>query len=218
MRIKLPTPAEGIAGLDRLAAEFGVNATQAFLRWARDARTSEVTEFLQLDASYQTGEVAVARGIEWAEARSIVADDWGYEGDNRWNFYSTATKGRELSWTRATPGPAPARWKRRNVLPGPKDGVDGLFWFADRYGHKEFQAFMRWTRDNKDPQTTAWLHIAGVRAIEKVMQDNPAMDFNAARAYVAAQWGYIGNNKSNFYRSVKHGQQLLAGMAAPAAT
>lgn len=100
------------------------------------------------------------------------------------------------------------------TLPSREDGLEGLSTLAVRVGPKNFQAFVRWCRDGHDNLISEFMAQLAGAEIERVMADNPAMTYTAARLHVATQWGYTETTRPNFYRFANRGYTEVTGKEA----
>lgn len=96
---RLPTPAEGVEGLNNLMEIVGIENLHQFLRWARDTTDTQITDFVELIAGQQIDDTMKANpGTTYVTARLLVAKRWGYFDTGLSNFYRFANRG----YTRVT--------------------------------------------------------------------------------------------------------------------
>lgn len=105
-------------------------------------------------------------------------------------------------------------------LPTARDGPGGILKLAELFGDQAVFEFIGYIRNHRHdtPEVGIARNMLAVRMVRQAMNDNPALDIEAAKREIAKKLGYTNTTRTNFYKMVGAGQDGAPGRKLPART
>lgn len=96
-------------------------------------------------------------------------------------------------------------------LPTAEDGLAGIMKLVDLFGEEEVFHFIGYVRDHKGTITAVSEARQRLAAsmLHDLMKQNPALDYEEARRELAKKLGYKPDTRTNLYKLIEAGEDLL---------
>lgn len=215
---RLPTAADGEAGLDKLVELFGARNVFLHIRFMRDHTTKPdivgITAKL-LAASMLRQIMSKDKTVDRDTARLRLAIRLRYADTERTNFYKRLLGPGEIQAEQDKPlryYPTPRDGGEIDRLPTAADGEAGLRTFIATFGTEAVFQHIRWMRDHRPqaPLVGRFTEKLAVELVRLAMAEDPALDYLAARRKVTDQLGYSTTGRTWFHTILRHGEERAA--------
>ncbi|WP_047891737.1 hypothetical protein [Micromonospora sp. RV43] len=96
-------------------------------------------------------------------------------------------------------------------LPTAEDGLEGIMKLVDLFGEEEVFRFIGYVRDHKGTITAVSEARQRLAAsmLHDLMKENQALDYEQARRELAKKLGYKPDTRTNLYKLIEAGEDLL---------
>ncbi|MFG1872100.1 hypothetical protein [Micromonospora arborensis] len=98
-------------------------------------------------------------------------------------------------------------------LPTAEDGLAGMMQLVELFGEEEVFRFIGYVRDHKGTVTavTETRQTLAAGMLHDLMRDNPVLDYEHARRELAKKLGYNETTRTNLYKLIEAGEEVLKG-------